>query len=283
MKRVYVDMDGTLAVFQPCDTLEKLYERSYFRNLAPQEEILNAVKKLIADPELDVYVLSAVLSDSEYALSEKNEWLDEFLPELDASHRVFTPCGDDKTKYIDLQPSDLLLDDYTHNLLDWEPPGVGVKILNGINHINETWTGNAVNGLAKSQGIYEKIKGISQGEFCKDLKPQIEEELQSFLDSIVHEHKQGFSHSSFHKTIGSYDVVIKRIEQPLHNNHSNIDYGNVFTNEYAVNIASLSDISSKKSFIVNVNELKENVLKSFTELHGIEKAAVSHPTASLRR
>ena len=31
--RLFVDMDGTLAVFKTVDTMETLYEKGYFKNL----------------------------------------------------------------------------------------------------------------------------------------------------------------------------------------------------------------------------------------------------------
>ena len=39
-QRLFVDMDGTLAVFRQVDELETLYEKGYFLNLAPQRNVL---------------------------------------------------------------------------------------------------------------------------------------------------------------------------------------------------------------------------------------------------
>ena len=89
MKKIFIDMDGTLAEFKPCEKLETLFEEGYFRNLKPQMTVVEAARELIASEEFDVYVLSAVLTDSKYALKEKNEWLDEFLPELPKDKRIF--------------------------------------------------------------------------------------------------------------------------------------------------------------------------------------------------
>ena len=80
-QRLFVDMDGTLAEFKTVDTLETLYEKDYFINLKPNENVLGAIKQLIADNDIDVYILSAYLTDSRYALEEKNAWLDKYLPE----------------------------------------------------------------------------------------------------------------------------------------------------------------------------------------------------------
>ena len=66
--RLFVDMDGTLAVFQSVDTLEKLYEKDYFLNLRPQINVIDGIRFIIKNhPEVEVFILSAVLSDSPYA------------------------------------------------------------------------------------------------------------------------------------------------------------------------------------------------------------------------
>lgn len=70
-QRLFVDMDGTLAEFKTVDTLETLYEKDYFINLKPNENVLGAIKQLIAENDFDVYILSAYLTDSRYALEEK--------------------------------------------------------------------------------------------------------------------------------------------------------------------------------------------------------------------
>lgn len=140
-QRLFVDIDGTLAVFKPVDTLETLYEKGYFLNLAPHENVVAAVKEIVTNhPEIEVNILSAYLTDSKYALQEKNEWLDRYLPEIDQTHRIFVPCGSDKKEGIGgIRSDDFLLDDYTHNLNEWQPPARGIKLLNAINHTRGSW------------------------------------------------------------------------------------------------------------------------------------------------
>lgn len=144
--RIFVDMDGTLAVFNQVDTLEKLYEPGYFASLSPHTNVVEAVKALQKRDDIEVYILSAVLLDSKYALQEKNEWIDRYLPETDAKHRIFVPFGEAKNKYVPygIKPDDILLDDYTINLKAWDPPARGLKLLNGINGTHGTWTGNKI-------------------------------------------------------------------------------------------------------------------------------------------
>lgn len=100
-RRLFVDMDGTLAVFKPVDEMETLYEKGYFLNLEPHENVVAAIKEIVTkNPDIEVNILSAYLTDSKYALQEKNAWLDRYLPEIDREHRVFVPCGTDKKEGI---------------------------------------------------------------------------------------------------------------------------------------------------------------------------------------
>lgn len=143
-QRLFVDMDGTLAVFKQVDKLETLYEEGYFVNLAPHRNVVAAVKSLIQDSEfenIEIFILSSVLTDSKYALKEKNAWLDKYLPEIDEKHRIFPPCGNDKKDYIPggVREDDYLLDDYTRNLKAWQPPARGIKLVNAINDSKKTW------------------------------------------------------------------------------------------------------------------------------------------------
>ncbi len=166
-RRLFVDMDGTLAVFHPADSLEGLYEEGYFRGLEPMPGPLQAVKKIIREqPGTEVYILSAVLTDSKYALEEKNAWLDLYLPEIPKERRIFTPCGVEKSAYIPggVRPEDWLLDDYTHNLMQWSPPGHGIKLLNGINHTRGTWKGDCIWHKKDSAILAQNMADIMAGK-----------------------------------------------------------------------------------------------------------------------
>ena len=138
--RLFVDMDGTLAEFRIVDTLETLYEEGYFFNLKPHENVVEAVNQIVTEnDDIEVFTLSAYLSDSDYAIGEKNVWIDRYLPGIDKTHRIFVPCGTDKAGAIDLREDDFLLDDYTLNLNAWEPPARGIKLVNAINDTHKSW------------------------------------------------------------------------------------------------------------------------------------------------
>lgn len=174
--RLFVDMDGTLAVFNPTKKLEDLFEEGYFRNLKPYDEVVEAIKQLITfEPTVEVYILSAYLTDSEYALKEKNEWLDEHLPEIDQAHRCFCPCGSNKAEYVpgkEIKRTDVLLDDYTVNLNSFDPPGFGIKLLNGINDTHKSWQGERISRFMSSTeialSIVDKISVLINNEKDKD-------------------------------------------------------------------------------------------------------------------
>ena len=141
-QRLFVDMDGTLAVFDPVVELEKLYEEGYFRDLMPMRNVLDAVRNIVrSHPEIEVYILSSYLSDSRYALDDKKMWLKMHFPEIPEENCIFVPCGMDKAAFVPggIRENDYLLDDYSKNLKSWEPPARGIKILNGINGNHGTW------------------------------------------------------------------------------------------------------------------------------------------------
>lgn len=65
--RLFVDMDGTLAVWKQAACFEDLLQPGYFRDLPPYQTVLDAVKILCnTKPELDVYALSAYMPENPY-------------------------------------------------------------------------------------------------------------------------------------------------------------------------------------------------------------------------
>lgn len=191
-QRLFVDMDGTLATFTRVDRLETLYEKGYFLNLRPLDNVMLAVKHILNNnPDIEVYILSAFLTDSPYALDEKNRWLDKYLPEIDAAHRIFPPCGTDKKEYIPngIRPTDCLLDDYTHNLTLWQPPARGIKVLNGINHTKGTWQHDCIRFAQIPKELAAQIVGIMQGtertpEHPKQTPPATKMTVSQFAQNI---------------------------------------------------------------------------------------------------
>ena len=104
-----------------------------------EADMVNAVRRLIGHGEHEVFVLSAVLPQkAEASVREKNDWLDRYLPEIDAAHRLFPLCGTNKADAVpDFCADDVLFDDHSPNLERWiQSGGRGVKILNEINGVS---------------------------------------------------------------------------------------------------------------------------------------------------
>lgn len=141
-KRVFIDMDGVLCEYRPEAKITDMMSSGYFASLAPRSEMVESVKGLIKLDQFDVYVLSAVISEcAEQSKREKMKWLDKYIPEIDAYHRIFTICGTSKSEAIkDLSSNDILLDDHSPNLNEWiEAGGKAIKILNEYNGLNGTF------------------------------------------------------------------------------------------------------------------------------------------------
>lgn len=142
MKEIYVDMDGVLAKWNPAATIEETFERGYFLNREPQQNIIDAVNRLKG--KYNITILSCVYQNG-YATEEKIAWLKKNgLGDLD---KLFVPYGASKREFIKelttTGATTFLLDDYTKNLVEWEKEdnSVGIKFLNGINDTNKSWHG----------------------------------------------------------------------------------------------------------------------------------------------
>lgn len=138
-KRIFVDMDGTLARFHDeIGYMERMFEKDFFRQLKPFQAAVSAVNQLNKQGDAEVFILSATIDgEPPYCQEEKNAWLDENCPEIDNLHRIFTKVGSDKTLFIPggIHENDILWDDYNKNLEEWRAAGgLAVKCHNNINH-----------------------------------------------------------------------------------------------------------------------------------------------------
>ena len=161
MTRVFFDMDGVLAEYKYVP-YEEMLQKGYFAELAPQEAAIEAIKELAKDPQLEVYTLSAVIKENPYALLEKKTWLKEQLGDAVWNVRsIFPFCGTSKRDAVPggIRPTDILIDDYNANLLDWENSAVPIKFLNGINNRTGSWKGRTAGGSAENirRAVYSAI------------------------------------------------------------------------------------------------------------------------------
>lgn len=138
-KRVFVDMDGTLARFHDeVNYLERMWEPGFFRSLKPFQTMTRGIKLFMEQhPDVETFILSSKILPRRTACeAEKNAWLDQYLPEIDAAHRIFPAVGSSKADCVagGVTKGDYLLDDYNKSLREWEAAGGhAVKCHNNIN------------------------------------------------------------------------------------------------------------------------------------------------------
>lgn len=136
---IYVDMDGTLfkwnrmksKEFPDGVTTEMVFSPGYFRNLKPNQKIVDLVKALY-DKGWDIRIAS---KSAYFAIQEKYESLQEYLPFIDKNNIFFIPLEADKTDFLpEIKENDILIDDYNPNLNEFK--GSSIKCVTEMNTIN---------------------------------------------------------------------------------------------------------------------------------------------------
>lgn len=183
MPIILFDMDGTTFRFHNVE-FRQLFEKGYFRNLEPMENVINAVNDLQrmymnGESDLEVYICSAYLADSPYALEEKNQCIDEYMPFIDKNHRLFVECGVDKTTVYPKLGSDVfVVEDYNANLNAAKEKGcTGIKLLNGINDRQRSWDGMRM-------GAWDKDMAKHILDFVRQIEDRNVERNQSLLSRM---------------------------------------------------------------------------------------------------
>ena len=157
MKKIFLDLDGTLAKFNVRNALNRFQtEKGFFANLKAYKGIEN-INELAK--EGNVYIISA--SPNEQADKDKATWIDLFLPNLPKTNICFCRLGKNKAKEIKknlniiINKECILLDDYTQNLVEWESVGgVGIKRLTSVaNNKSGRWKGLAIRNLKELAGV----------------------------------------------------------------------------------------------------------------------------------
>ena len=191
--RLFVDMDGTLTEWRNVIVTVKkqedansdymikqlnkiLYTPHYFESLKPHKEVVDAIKLIIKKDIAEVFIMSWYLEDKDNIspLQQKNNWTDYNLPEIDQTHRIFVPNGENKADYVPggIRSTDYLLDDFTKNLKAFSSQGKGIKLLNQINSSHGTWQGPSVSYDCPAEELSKDINMILQGKHIIHNQPQ---------------------------------------------------------------------------------------------------------------
>lgn len=145
MKRIFLDMDGTLAKFNVRNALTRFdKEKGFFIKLGAYVgiETINELATLG-----NFYIISA--SPNEQADKDKLQWLNKWLPNLPKENITLCRLGENKAeiiknKYdIQIDSNCYLLDDYTRNLTEWESlGGKGIKRITKVSdNSRKLWKG----------------------------------------------------------------------------------------------------------------------------------------------
>lgn len=159
-KKFFIDMDGVIARWDTSSSVEDTYKKDYFRKLNPESLLIEVVLDLVKKG-YEVSILSHVYNA--IASEEKTDWLKQ--NGLGSLQKVFVPVGEAKHNFIpnNLNCVNILVDDYTKNLNEWEKNkenNIGIKVYNGINGSKGTWKGLSINLSMSLNEIVELLTNL---------------------------------------------------------------------------------------------------------------------------
>ena len=134
MKRLFIDLDGTVAKFNVRNALERFdKEKGFFAKLGAYVniEVINELAKTNK-----VFVISA--SPNEQADKDKLIWLSKFLPNVNSANITLCRLGENKAKIIEskynitINEDCYLLDDFSKNLFSQRTFSSGVLVGVGV-------------------------------------------------------------------------------------------------------------------------------------------------------
>lgn len=152
-KKIFLDLDGTLARFNVPKALERFKtEKGFFANLKAYKGI-EKINEIAKNYNNYVYIISA--SPNKQADNDKMIWINKYLPNINKNNIVLCRCGENKAeilknKGLTIDKECFLLDDYTKNLIEWENSGgTGIKRLTYCaDNSTKKWKGQTLRNLA---------------------------------------------------------------------------------------------------------------------------------------
>lgn len=161
-KRVFIDMDGTIAnTFEKSTYLEDMKNVGFFAELKPYVNFIKVLLMFIDDnPNIDFYVLSSLSGCESRVRNEKNQWLDNnFNTNVT---RLFVPAGTDKSTFVgELTKNDFLFDDFSTNVIEWSNKGgTAIKVVNSINRSGVRWKGKTISHYKNTKALYTELQLI---------------------------------------------------------------------------------------------------------------------------
>lgn len=134
-KKLYFDMDGVLATWQEGTPIETVCSPGYFANLPAEQNVIDALKLLAKNDELELHILSAVF-DEPHNIADKLHWIKVHLGDVVTPENIhFVSNGTRKSLALGgIDKEDILVDDYSKNISEWiEDGGTAIKMFNATN------------------------------------------------------------------------------------------------------------------------------------------------------
>lgn len=162
-KRLFIDMDGTIARFYAHSKYEEaMFEPGFFKNLKPYRKVILGLKMFAKKhPDVPLFILSACITD--YSVTEKDEWATDHFNIVTPERRIYMRVGEKKADFVPggISNKDYLLDDYTKNVVEWTTAGgKGIKIQNEINCKNGVWKGDKISSYDTPSQFCENLEKI---------------------------------------------------------------------------------------------------------------------------
>lgn len=151
MKKIFIDLDGTVAKFNVRNALQRFdKEKGFFAKLGAYKGIEDINALALTE---EIFIISA--SPNEQADKDKMTWIAKYLPNISQENITLCRLGENKAQIIEdkysikIDNSCYLLDDYTKNLNDWvSVGGVGIKRLTTVaDNSRGLWKGFTIKHL----------------------------------------------------------------------------------------------------------------------------------------
>ena len=161
MKKIFLDLDGTLAKFNVRNALKRFdNEKGFFAKLGAYKNI-EKINELAKGG--NVYIISA--SPNLQADSDKMLWIKKYLDNVPLDNIILCRLGENKAKVIKdklnitIDNNCLLLDDYTKNLIEWQNlNGIGIKrITSKADNSRKLWKGYCLKDLRQLSILINSI------------------------------------------------------------------------------------------------------------------------------
>ena len=160
-KKIFLDLDGTLAKFNVRNALTRFAsEKGFFANLKAYKGIerINELCK-----QGNFYIISA--SPNIQADKDKIFWIEKYLYNIPKNNICFCRIGENKAEIIKnklnitIDKTCILLDDYTHNLTQWQNfGGIGIKRITAVaDNSRKIWKGLTIKKLTNLQKVIDNI------------------------------------------------------------------------------------------------------------------------------